>query len=174
MSFKSLNSNTIDYDNTNECQQYLGELFHKFINGLRIVVKSNDKISKNINETYEKTLIGFLRYIPNKYMKDIFVSVENIFILLQCIDINKLIEFKYKIKIPFINLENFDNDKLNIIKSKIIELINKKYTESSDREFLKSLLKKLDPVFDAIEYICKNLPICIQNSENFKVIDDIF
>lgn len=174
MNSKSLNSNNIDYNNTEECQQYLAELFHKFINGLRIIVKSNAKISKNISEIYEKTLISFLKYIPNKYMKDIFVTVESVFMLLQCINIDKLIEIKNQIKIPFINLENFDNNKLNLLKSKIIELINKKYTESSDREFLKSLLKKLDPVFDAIEYIYKNLPICIQNIELFKVIDDIF
>lgn len=174
MSFKSLNSKTINYNDTNECQQYLGELFHKFINGIRIIVKSNDRISKNINETYEKTLIGFLKYIPNKYMKDIFIAIEGVFILLQCINIDKLIEFKNEIKIPFINIDEINDKKMNVVKLKIIDMINKKYAEPSDREFLKSLLKKLDPVFDAIEYICKNLPICIQNAENFKIIDDIF
>ena len=170
----SYNSSNIDYDNTEECQNYLGNLFHKIINGLRIIVHSNDKISKSINETYEKTLIGFMRYIPNKYMKNIFVIIENVFILLQCVNIDKLIEFKNIITIPFINLDEINDKKMNFIKSKIIDQINKKYSEPSDREFLKSLLKKMDPIFNAIEYICKNLPICIQNCENFKTIEDIF
>ena len=170
----SYNSSNIDYNNTEECQNYLGSLFHKFINGLRIIVHSNDKILKSINETYEKTLIGFMRYIPNKYMKNIFVMVENVFILLQCINIDKLIEFKNVITIPFINLDEINDKKMNFIKSKIIDQIKKKYSEPSDKEFLKSLLKKMDPIFNAIEYICKNLPICIQNCENFKIIEDIF
>lgn len=170
----SYNSTNINYDNTEECQRYLSELFHKFINGLRIIVRSNDKILKSINETYEKTLIGFLRYIPNKYMKNIFVMIENIFILLQCVNIDKLIEFKNIIIIPFLNFDENNDKKINVVKNKIIDLINKKYTEPSDREFLKSLLKKMDPIFNAIEYICKNLPICIQNCENFKTIEDIF
>ena len=170
----SYNSSNIDYNNVEECQTYLGNLFHKFINGLRIIVQSNDKILKSINETYEKTLIGFLKYIPNKYMKNIFVMTENIFALLQCINIDKLIEFKNIITIPFINFNENDDKKMNIIKSKIIDQIHKKYSEPSDREFLKSLLKKMDPIFNAIEYICENLPICIQNCANFKTIEDIF
>lgn len=171
-----MNSSTINYSNTLETKTYLHNILHKLLEGLRIMVRSNDKLYNSIGESYEKALIKFVDYIPNKYMKLIFESADSVFSLLSCVDIDKLIKNKYNIKLPFNKqqIENGSKNGINKLKRIFIILIEGKFQEASEREFLKSLIGKLDPVFNSIVYICENTSSCIENCSHFKTIDDIF
>lgn len=171
-----MNSLSINYENEIETRKYLHNILHKLLEGLRVMIKSNDKLSNSINDSYEKALIKFVDYIPNKYMKIIIESADSIFSLLSCIDIDKLIKNKYNIKLPFSKqtIENGSKQGINKLKRIFIIMIEDKFVEASEREFLKSLIGKLDPIFNSIVYICENTPSCIENCSYFKVIDDIF
>ena len=171
-----MNSKQIDYSNDIEVKTYLHGILHKLLHGLRTLVRSNTKLSKSIGDNYEKALIKFVDYIPNKHMRLIFESAESIFALLSCIDIDKLIKNKYAIRLPFSQQTIIDGSKASVNKLKqiLFIVIEDKFKEASEREFLKSLMGKLDPVFDSLIYICENTPSCIENCTYFKVIEDIF
>ena len=171
-----MNSKKINYSNETEVKEYLHSILHKLLSGLRTLVRSNDKLTKSIGESYEKALIKFVDYIPSSYMKLIFESAESIFTLLSCFDIDKLIEHKYDIRLPFSKQEiiNGSTVGVNKLKQMVLLMIEDKFKEPSEREFLKSLLGKLDPVFNSLIYICQNTPSCIENCKYFKVIEDIF
>lgn len=171
-----MNSKKIDYSNETEVRQYLHNIFHKLLNGLRTLIRSNDKLCKSIGNSYEKALIKFIDYIPLSYMKLIFESFESIFTLLSCFDIDKLVANKYNIKLPFSQQEIIDGSTtgVNKLKQMTLMMIEDKFKEPSEREFLKSLLGKLDPVFNSLIYICQNTPACIENCKYFKEVEDIF
>lgn len=170
-----MNSETINYKNEKETQEYLEYIFHTLIDSLRKIVKTDDKLVKSIDERYEKALIGFLNYVPTNYLKEIFVVFESIMILFSCIDIDKLIKNKDKIKLPFNKTQIIEGKKnINKVKSFFITLIEDKFNSPREKEFLKSLIGKLDPIFNSVAYICENLPICIENCIVFKSVNDIF
>lgn len=168
-------NNKIDFNNRDACQKYLASSFHKLIDFLRILVKNNTKLLKSIGETYEKTLINFLSYIPNKYIPDIYKIIETIFILVTCVDINKLIECKDLLNSIIGHHEIKEGKtKINKIKEILIIQIENKFKEPSDCEFLKSLLGKLDPVFNSLMYVIENIPQCLENLKLYNVVSDIF
>lgn len=164
-------SETINYNDTKQCQEYLHSIFRLLINTLRIIVSSNDKLVKSINKNYEDALIKFLDYIPNNYMKPIFSTFESIYSLIICLNIDKLIANKNNIKIPYDFSTIEDKNK---IKGLVNRKIEEKFKEPSYREFLKSLVNKLDPVFNCLMYVCQNTSSCIQNCIKFKEVKDIF
>jgi hypothetical protein len=166
----------LNFSNEIEAREQLAKLLHIILDGLRIIVRSNDKLIKSIGQTYEIQLSKFLEYIPIKYMKRIFESANSIFTLLSCIDIDKLVTNKNNIHLPFNNQEITIKSKtgINKIKQIFILLIEDKFDEAREREFMKSLIGKLDPIFNCLVYICENTPSCIENCSYFKVINDIF
>lgn len=166
----------LNFTNELEAREQLDALLHTTLDGLRIMVRSNDKLTKSINQTYENQLSKFLEYVPIKYMKRIFESANSIFALLSCIDIDKLIMNKNNIHLPFNSQEISTKSKnsINKIKQIFIVLIEDKFDEAREREFMKSLIGKLDPIFNCLVYICENTPSCIENCSYFKTINDIF
>lgn len=170
-----MNSNKIDFNSKESCQKYLSKSFHKIIEFLRILVRNNNKLLKSIGETYEKTLVNFLGYIPNKHVPDIHRIIETVFLLVACFDVNKIIENKDLLNNIIGHHEIKEGKtKINKIKEILIIQIENKFKEPSDSEFLKSLLGKLDPIFNCVMYVIENISQCVENLKFYNVVGDIF
>ena len=173
--FDDLSSKNVDLTNIESCRKYLSERVHQLLEFSRIVVRNNSTLLNGINETYEKNIIAFLKYIPLKYMSNIYKTMELVFVAAMCVDLDKLLLYKELFK-SIVGVDKFKDGKKNInkIKEILIVCIEKKFKEPSDCEFLKSLLGKLDPVLNCVMYLLENIPQCIENLQTFKTVDDIF
>ena len=68
----------------------LNKKAHQLFVVLRRFVSSNDKLSKSIDNIFEKQYLKFLGYIPVNYHSKIIQIYDSIVMLIGCIDFNKL------------------------------------------------------------------------------------
>lgn len=131
----------------------------------KLMRSSTDHLNK-IDETYEDLLIKFIiNHLPCQYYLDIIDTFECIDLYLKCIDLNKFIE--YTDKFNMISIEfNAYNTFLNLINTQFGGMAN------DQKAFIKSILNKLNPIFDCINYILLHPKNILNNAKIFISYDD--
>lgn len=146
----------------------LNDCAHKLFDVLRKLVKSNQSLTRGINEKFETAYLKFLTYIPVDYHASIIKYFNLAQSLVGCVDFNKmslilqgnqLLSFKFEF--------DFQNYLKKLVEAKVLD-------DAGKKNLLLSLINKSQPIFDCITYLINNPSIFAENMKIFGEVGDIF
>lgn len=137
---------------------------------LKNLVSSSTYHRELLNNRYCKNLILFIqKYLPYQFYPKIIAIAECVNMYLKCIDLKQIIERTEKMNVP--SSIEFD------LKRFILNNLISKNLKADENAFVKSILNKLDNVFQCVDFILLNPRNIINNAKVFielDVNDDIF
>lgn len=157
-------SENINYQSDTEVIGYATEILSELFKTLRILLRTNSQVLKNIDERYEREIGNFINYIPLNLFWHIFKTYETLRIYMTCIDIRKMI-----VATTQMDIRSFEFD----IRSYVDGFVIGKLTKAKEKNYMTSLIGKLNPVFDCVEYILANPREILKNAEVFIEIQDV-
>ena len=152
-------STIINYQNENEVFKYLDELMDGIFYVLRVFMKNNVTIRNKIGVEYEKLILDFMKtYIPLQYYQQIFSIIESLYLICTSIDMKKMVETVKVMKFT-----------THCVNSRLVltDTINSEFTDPAIKNFVLSLVNKLSPICDAIDYLLLHPKEVIINGEAF-------